>query len=188
MRPIHNCPVATWHAHTRDDPDRTTTSGGICMNRTQTFKMALAYLLALLILGVLYALTVLAFMPDTFVSVPVAVPWFGAVVSVLIFKAGILAVGSTPSPSPSIPNNLLYYVMAFLVGYREETFRELIKRLADVILTPGPGGGGVAMPTITAIDPPDVPHAPQQQVNISGSGFTNTRSVRFGTVWPSSWL
>ena len=124
------------------------------MNRTQTFKMALAYLLALLILGVLYALTVLSFMPDTFVSVPVAVPWFGAVgavlisltgvfehehdwddnywpwhvarpfigaslgvVSVLIFKAGILAVGSTPSPSPSIPNNLLYYVMAFLVGY-----------------------------------------------------------------------
>jgi len=180
--------------------------------------MALAYLLALLILGVLYALTVFSFMPDTFVSVPVAVPWFGAVgavlisltgvfehehdwddnywpwhvarpfigaslgvVSVLIFKAGILAVGSTPSPSPSIPNNLLYYVMAFLVGYREETFRELIKRLADVILTPGPGGGGVAMPTITAIDPPDVPHAPQQQVKISGSGFTNTQSIRFGT-------
>jgi len=66
-------------------------------------------------------------------------------------------------------------------SYREETFRELIKRLADVILTPGPGGGGVAMPTITAIDPPDVPHAPQQQVKISGSGFTNTQSVRFGT-------
>jgi IPT/TIG domain len=188
------------------------------MNRTQTFKLALAYLLALLILGVLYALTVLAFVPDTFVSVPVAVPWFGAVgavlisltgvfehehdwddnywpwhvarpfigaslgvVSVLIFKAGILAVGSTPSPSPSIPTNLLYYVIAFLVGYREETFRELIKRLADVLLTPGPGGGGVAMPTITALDPPDVPHAPQQQVKISGSGFTNTQSIRFGT-------
>ena len=189
------------------------------MNRTQTFQMALAYLLGLLILGVLYALTVLSFVPDNFVSVPVAVPWFGAVgavlisltgvfehehdwddnywpwhvarpfigaslgvVSVLVFKAGILAVGSTP-PSPgqsSIPNNLLHYVIAFLVGYREETFRELIKRLVDVILTPGPGRG-VAMPTITAIDPPDVPHAPQQQVKISGSGFTNTQSVRFGT-------
>jgi IPT/TIG domain len=37
------------------------------------------------------------------------------------------------------------------------------------------------MPTITALDPPDVPHAPQQQVKISGSGFTNTQSIRFGT-------
>src|SRR5256712_1169870 len=188
------------------------------MDRTKTFHIALAYLLGLLILTVLFELGLLAFVPDSFGPVPVGVPWFGAVgavlisltgvfehendwddnywqwhvarpfigaslgvVSVLIFKAGILAVGSTPSPSPSIPNNLLYYVMAFLVGYREETFRELIKRLADVILTPGPGGGGVAMPTITAIDPPDVPHAPQQQVKISGSGFTNTQSVRFGT-------
>src|SRR6266849_7638069 len=111
-------------------------------------------------------------------------PFIGAslgVVSVLIFKAGILAVGSMPSPSPSLPNNLLYYVIAFLVGYREETFRELIKRLVDVILTPGPGGGGVVLPTITAIDPPDVPHAPQQPVTISGAGFTNTQAVRFGT-------
>jgi len=85
------------------------------------------------------------------------------------------------TPAVELLNNLLYYVIAFLVGYREETFRELIKRLADVILTPGPGGGGVAMPTITAIDPLGVPHAPQQQVKISGSGFTNTQSVRFGT-------
>jgi len=74
MRSIHDCPVALWHARTRDDSGRTTTSGGICMNRTQTFQMALAYLVVLLILGVLYALPVLAFVPDTLVSVPVAVP------------------------------------------------------------------------------------------------------------------
>jgi len=36
--------------------------------------MALAYLVVLLILGVLYALPVLAFVPESFVSVPVAVP------------------------------------------------------------------------------------------------------------------
>src|SRR5205814_7605200 len=50
------------------------------------------------------------------------------VVSVLIMQAGILAVGSTPTKT-DVPKNLLYYLVAFLVGYREETFRELIKRL-----------------------------------------------------------
>ncbi len=59
------------------------------MNRTQTFQMALAYLVVLLILGVLYALPVLAFVPDTLVSVPVAVPWFGAVGAVLISLTGV---------------------------------------------------------------------------------------------------
>src|SRR5262249_520965 len=43
-------------------------------------------------------------------------------VSVLIFKAGILAAGSTPSTQATTPTNLLYYLIAFLVGYREETF------------------------------------------------------------------
>jgi hypothetical protein len=52
-----------------------------------------------------------------------------AVVSVLILQAGILAVGATPQPQPTIPKNLLYYLVAFSVGYREQTFRELIKRL-----------------------------------------------------------
>src|SRR5579864_2495573 len=44
-----------------------------------------------------------------------------------------------PTSSSKIPANnyLLYYLVAFLVGYREETFRELIKRLVDIILAPG---------------------------------------------------
>ena len=59
------------------------------------------------------------------------------IVSFIIFQAGILAVGSTPTPAATAaPQNLLYYVIAFLVGYREESFRELIKRVADVILRP----------------------------------------------------
>jgi len=113
----------------------------------------------------------------------VARPFVGAslgVVSVLIFKAGILAVGATPSPNPSIPTNLLYYLIAFVVGYREEMFRELIKRLADIILTPG--GSGVAVPTITDVNPAQVPHNAPQPVVITGSGFTNTQSVRFGVA------
>ena len=60
-----------------------------------------------------------------------------AVVAVLIMQAGILAVGSAPAAGQAaVPKNILYYLVAFLVGYREETFRELIKRLVDLIFSP----------------------------------------------------
>ena len=62
-----------------------------------------------------------------------------AVVSVLIMQAGILAVGSAPTSvaqTATAPKNILFYLIAFLVGYREETFRELIKRLVDLVLAP----------------------------------------------------
>jgi len=103
------------------------------------------------------------------------------IVSVIIMQAGILAVGSTPRPQPqppATPTNLLYYLIAFLVGYREETFRELIKRLVDVILSPGSGGGRA--PTIHSLNPAQAPHDTATQVVISGSGFTGTQSVKFG--------
>jgi hypothetical protein len=62
-----------------------------------------------------------------------------AIVAVLIMQAGILAVGSSPTGDPaSVSKNILYYLVAFLVGYREETFREMIKRLVDVVFTPPP--------------------------------------------------
>jgi len=105
-----------------------------------------------------------------------------AVVSVLIFKAGILAVGSTPSQSQGVAPNLLYYVIAFVVGYREETFRDLLKKVADVIL--GPGSTSTA-PTITALDPATGPVSGGTRVIISGSGFTGATAVRFGTIGTS---
>lgn len=37
---------------------------------------------------------------------------------------------------------VLFEVVAFLVGYREETFRALMKRVLDVIISPGDAGGG----------------------------------------------
>ncbi len=138
------------------------------------------YLIILLAIGLIYVTDLhklLTFpLPDSFGSLPVGVPWFGAlgaviislsgmvdhrndwdnslifwhltrpligaslaIISVLIFQAGILAVAASPNPTPGVPQNLLYYLIAFLVGYREEVFRDLIKRLADVILTPGGG-------------------------------------------------
>lgn len=104
-----------------------------------------------------------------------------AIIAVLIFQAGILAVGATPTPPTGVtaPANLLYYLIAFLVGYREETFRELIKRLTDVILTPG---GGASPPVITIINPPQGKVDGGDNVTIMGSGLTGTTSVKFGTT------
>jgi hypothetical protein len=104
-----------------------------------------------------------------------------AIISVLIFKAGILAVGSSTTPSGSAPTNLLYYLIAFLVGYREETFRELIKRLTDVILTPGSPPAKPAT-TITAIKPPTAPFGTPTPVIVTGTGLSKATHLIFGTT------
>jgi hypothetical protein len=190
----------------------------VLAGRSAIFVIALVYFLLLLVLALLFFLkrSHLFFLPASFGSVPVGVPWFGAlgavlisltgvfehehdwdtdywpwhvarpfvgiglgVVSVLIFQAGILSVNSSlPSQPNNISGNLLYYLIAFLVGYREETFRELIKRLVDVVLSPGGGDGSV--PTVHDVAPASAPGSTATQVVIGGSGFTNTQSVKFG--------
>jgi len=113
-------------------------------------------------------------------SRPVLGASFGAI-SVLIFEAGILAVGSAPTASTqNVPRNLLYFLAAFVVGYREETFRELIKRLTDVIFSPGPTGtAGLA---VNSMSPQTGPAAGGTVVTVLGTGLTDTDSVRFGTA------
>jgi hypothetical protein len=101
------------------------------------------------------------------------------VVAVLMFMAGVLAVGSTPTTTPNTPKDLLYYLIAFLVGYREETFRELIKRLVDIVLAPG--GASSPVPTIGAVNPTQAPRNTPTPVVITGSHFTGVQSVKFGT-------
>jgi hypothetical protein len=74
-------------------------------------------------------------------------PLFGAVLGIVAFFTYVLIVmssGSAPSflekdqvPSTAAKDYIVYYVVAFLVGYREETFRELIRRVTDLILKPG---------------------------------------------------
>lgn len=77
-------------------------------------------------------------------------PLFGAVLGIIAFFLFVVigaAAGtppkfldSTPTGAKDIPplkDFIIYYVVAFLVGYREETFRELIKRVTDLILKPG---------------------------------------------------
>ncbi len=85
-----------------------------------------------------------------------------AIIAWLTFQAGILAVGSVPmSPAPggaaqavTAPTNLLYYLIAFIVGYREQVFRELIKRVSDVILMPSSNGSAGGAGADTVANPP----------------------------------
>jgi hypothetical protein len=104
---------------------------------------------------------------------------FGSI-SVLMFEAGILAVGSLPtSGAQDVPKNLLYYLIAFVVGYREETFRDLIKRLTDILFTPGAPAGGLSA---TSISRQSGPAAGGTPVTVLGSGLSDTSAVRFGTT------
>lgn len=62
-------------------------------------------------------------------------------VAVLIVLFIIKGVSGSPIPSGEAtyqPSGIaVLFVLAFVVGYREETFRELVKRVLDVILSPG---------------------------------------------------
>jgi hypothetical protein len=73
-------------------------------------------------------------------------PVFGAILGIIAFFLYVLIIsssGTTPAfledPSKGTSKDfIVYYVVAFLAGYREETFRELIKRVTDMILKPAP--------------------------------------------------
>ncbi len=66
-------------------------------------------------------------------------PLLGAVLSTiayLIFLAGILATGTTDI-AVGKTKNIIDYIIAFVVGFREDVFRNLIKRVSDALLTAG---------------------------------------------------
>ncbi len=115
-----------------------------------------------------------------------------AIIAWLTFQAGILAVGSVPSaPAPNplnpghdvtAPTNLLYYLIAFVVGYREQVFRELIKRVSDVILTPSGGAAAAAAPVISALNPASGRAAGGDTIAITGTGLSGTTAVTFGNA------
>ena len=106
---------------------------------------------------------------------------FVAVIAVLIVQSGILATGADPAEQQTQTQNLFYYVVAFLVGYREETFRGLMKRIADVAFTSSTEG---AVPVIVGVEPQH--GLPDTDVTIKGSGFARARLVRFGSHESSS--
>ena len=75
----------------------------------------------------------------------IARPVVGATVGTVAFFIMLLIGNSSGALIPILNSTngwqakdvVLYYVIAFLVGYREETFRELIRRASDLILQPG---------------------------------------------------
>jgi hypothetical protein len=122
---------------------------------------------------------------ETYFLWHVARPMVGAlvgVIAVLIFLAGVLAVGAQGAAGTGATTgdkDLLYYVVAFVVGYREETFRGLIKRAADLIFT---SPAATPSPVISAIDKDHGPTDGGDEVKISGSGLAATTSVQFGSA------
>lgn len=69
-------------------------------------------------------------------------PVVGAIlgtIAYLIFIGLIQATGTTPTSvgSSSSIKLITYLIIAFVVGFREQTFRALIKKVVDVLLSPG---------------------------------------------------
>ena len=89
----------------------------------------------------------------------IARPFTGAVlgtVGFILFTAVIRATGVSPGAQDAL-GKLVYFAIAFVVGFREETFRQLIKRVADLIV--GPGQLWVAARTAPAPPPQPKPAA-----------------------------
>ena len=69
-------------------------------------------------------------------------PLIGAtlgIMSFLILSVIVTLAGSAPpdtSKAPTVADMNIFHVLAFIVGYREEKFRELLKRVTDLILQP----------------------------------------------------
>lgn len=68
----------------------------------------------------------------------IARPFVGAVigsVAYLIFVVLIRATGTSPTHEGGT-SSAVYYLIAFLAGYREEIFRQLLKRATDSLFAP----------------------------------------------------
>ena len=138
------------------------------------FWIALGYLLALIVLFVVYQVSpgFRKALPASLGTLPIGVPWFGAVGATLLSLSGTTAhrkdwnssyegwhyarpwvggvigamgtlillviVEAATKSSPTL-DHLTLYVVAFIVGYREQSFRDLIRRASDLVLSPGYG-------------------------------------------------
>ncbi len=113
-------------------------------------------------------------------------PMVGAlvgIIAVIVFQAGILSVGASPNPDTSgvshapPPQDLSYYVIAFVVGYRESAFRLMIATLVDTLFKTT----NSAKPVVDAVTPSG---GSGGEVAITGSGLGKVNKVHFGTAAP----
>ena len=126
-------------------------------------------------------------------------PIFGAVLGIVaffLFVVIVSAAGSAPKflegGGATAKDYIIFYVVAFLVGYREETFRELIKRATDLVLKPSPAAEaapavtikvGGATPLDIAFDPTGVNTPARKTVDIHNSG-TSPLTLPAVTITP----
>lgn len=97
-------------------------------------------------------------------------PFTGAVLGTLgyiIFVAVIRATGLNP-PTQDAFGKLVYFAVAFVVGFREETFRLLIKRVADLIV--GPGQSGARPPPAPVLAPVPTPAPSSRPLTAAEAG------------------
>lgn len=59
--------------------------------------------------------------------------------------------GEETPASPPGKNRFIYYILAFIVGYREGTFRELLQRVTDLILRPGDSAPAPTVPSVAFV-------------------------------------
>ena len=94
---------------------------------------------------------------------------------VLVFLAGILGAGLSTTAAEGRTEDLAFLLFAFVAGYRERIFFELLQRLADVVLTTA-----ARPPSIREIRPAHGPAAGGQPVHLVGAGFDGADAVLFG--------
>ena len=102
-------------------------------------------------------------------------PLMGAVLGIVaffIFVGVINATVGTATTRPLIKDTpaeglIVYSVVAFVVGYREETFREPIKRAGDLLFKPATPG---EVPTVT-LEPPSAEFGPTPPDGTSDADF-----------------
>jgi hypothetical protein len=105
----------------------------------------------------------------------IARPFTGGVlgtVGFILFAALLRATGIGPGQLDSL-GKLVYFAIAFVVGFREETFRQLIKRVADLIVGPGQqwdSGKPGAPPAAAPAQPTRVPAPPPPPPSVSSNG------------------
>jgi hypothetical protein len=76
-------------------------------------------------------------------------PIVGAIVgsvSYLIFITVIRSTGTTPNTT-GVDSRVVYFLVAFITGFQEQTFRNLISRATQVLMGPGDGSAGASTGT-----------------------------------------
>jgi len=110
-----------------------------------------------------------------------------AVIAFLVFVGLINAAGSDPRLEATAGHeNVAYLVLAFLVGFREETFRTLLQRASDILLGPGTPN------TTTSVVLTAPPQIPPTQANLpravpiiisnTGSSPVNVSDIRHAVI------